>query len=121
MGYKGWEAFVPFYNYYIIQKEVGEPKWWVILAYLPIVGPIMMTVFHLFLMKKFGRTSVLEQILTALLPFIYLAYSSYFQLNKVDRFAVDDPKAKKESFLGSITFAVVGSKASISSISSPKK
>ena len=37
-----------FYNYYIIQKEVGEPKWWVILAYLPIVGPIMMTVFHLF-------------------------------------------------------------------------
>ena len=35
-------------------------------------------------------------------------YSSYFQLNKVDRFAVDDPKAKKkESFLGSITFAVV--------------
>jgi signal peptidase I len=27
MGYKGWEAFVPFYNYYIIQKEVGEPKW----------------------------------------------------------------------------------------------
>ena len=121
MGYKGWEAFVPFYNYYIIQKEVGEPKWWVILAYLPIVGPIMMTVFHLFLMKKFGRTSALEQILTALLPFIYLAYSSYFQLNKVDRFAVDDPKAKKESFLGSITFAVVGSKASISSISSPKK
>ena len=107
MGYKGWEAFVPFYNYYIIQKEVGEPKWWVILAYLPIVGPIMMTVFHLFLMKKFGRTSALEQILTALLPFIYLAYSSYFQLNKVDRFAVDDPKAKKESFLGSITFAVV--------------
>jgi signal peptidase I len=107
MGYKGWEAFVPFYNYYIIQKEVGEPKWWVILAYLPIVGPIMMTVFHLFLMKKFGRTSALEQILTALLPFIYLAYSSYFQLNKVDRFAVDDPKAKKESFIGSITFAVV--------------
>ena len=57
--------------------------------------------------EKFGRTSALEQILTALFPFIYLAYSSYFQLNKVDRFMVDDPKAKKESFLGSITFAVV--------------
>ena len=38
MGYKGWEAFVPFYNYYIILKEIGEPKWWVIFAYLPIVG-----------------------------------------------------------------------------------
>lgn len=107
MGYKGWEAFVPFYNYYIIQKEIGEPKWWVALAYLPIVGPIMMSVFHLFLMKKFGRTSATEQILTVVLPFIYLAYTSYFQLNKVDRFAIEDEKAKKETFLGSITFAVV--------------
>ena len=107
MGYKGWEAFVPFYNYYIIQKEVGEPKWWVALAYLPIVGPIMMSVFHLFLMKKFGRTTFLEKLLTVLLPFIYLGYTSYFQPNKVDRFAVDDAKAKKETFVGSITFAVV--------------
>ena len=107
MGYKGWEAFVPFYNYYIIQKEVGEPKWWVALAHLPIVGPIMMSVFHLFLMKKFGRTTFLEKLLTVLLPFIYLGYTSYFQPNKVDRFAVDDAKAKKETFVGSITFAVV--------------
>ena len=107
MGYKGWEAFVPFYNYYIIQKEVGEPKWWVALAYLPIVGPIMMSVFHLFLMKKFGRTTFLEKLLTVLLPFIYLGYTSYFQPNKVDRFAVDDAKTKKETFVGSITFAVV--------------
>ena len=81
MGYKGWEAFVPFYNYYIIQKEVGEPKWWVALAYLPIIGPIMMSVFHLFLMKKFGRTTFLEQFLTVILPFIYLGYTSYFQPN----------------------------------------
>lgn len=107
MGYKGWEAFIPFYNYYIILKEVEEPKWWVLLVYVPIIGPIMMTVFHLFLMKKFGRTTFLEQLLTAILPFIYLGYTSYFQPNKVDRFAVDDAKAKKETFVGSITFAVV--------------
>lgn len=107
MGYKGWEAFVPFYNYYIILKEVKEPRWWVAFAYLPIVGPIMMTVFHLFLMKKFGRTTALEKILTIFLPFLYLAYTSYFQPNKVDRFAADDEKSKKETFLGSITFAVV--------------
>ena len=107
MGYKGWEAFIPFYNYYIILKEVEEPKWWVVLVYVPIIGPIMMTVFHLFLMKKFGRTTFLEQLLTAILPFIYLGYTSYFQPNKVDRFAVGDAKAKKETFVGSITFAVV--------------
>ena len=52
MGYKGWEAFVPFYNYYIIQKEVGEPKWWVVLAYLPIVVTIIVTG------KQIGRAHV---------------------------------------------------------------
>ena len=27
MGYNPLFAFVPFYNYYIIQKETGHPKW----------------------------------------------------------------------------------------------
>ena len=56
MGYNPLLAFVPFYNYYIVQKETKHPKWWVAMAYLPIVGPIMMTVFHLYLMKKFGKS-----------------------------------------------------------------
>ena len=63
MGYKGWEAFVPFYNYYIILKEIGEPKWWVIFAYLPIVGPIMMTVFYIFFIKRFASTFNTEKYL----------------------------------------------------------
>jgi hypothetical protein len=58
-------------------KEIGEPKWWIVFTYLPIVGPIMMTVFHLFLMKKFGRTTTAEKLLTIFLPFIYLAYQLF--------------------------------------------
>ncbi len=52
MGYNPVFAFIPFYNYSIVLKETEHPKWWAILSYLPIVGPIMMSVFHLFLMKK---------------------------------------------------------------------
>ena len=70
MGYNPLFAFVPFYNYYIIQKETGHPKWWVAMAYLPIVGPIMMTVFHLFLMKHKKKRSPPKSILCLLRKFI---------------------------------------------------
>ncbi|MBC7557458.1 MAG: signal peptidase I, partial [Chryseobacterium sp.] len=60
MGLNPIFAFIPFYNYYLVLKETKHPKWWFILSYLPIIGPIMMTVFHVFLMKHFGRKSVIQ-------------------------------------------------------------
>ena len=112
MGFNPLFAFVPFYNYYIIQKETNHPKWWVALAYLPIVGPIMMSVFHLFLMDKFGKNSTIEKILTVLLPFIYMAFVNYGQDVEVDKgedflLPGEEEKKKKDTFIGSITFAVV--------------
>ncbi|OCA76628.1 signal peptidase I [Chryseobacterium contaminans] len=115
MGYSPLFAFIPFYNYFIILKETKHPKWWAVLSYLPIVGPIMMSVFHLYLVKKFGKTLFKDQILTVILPFIYMAtinYSKDVELedeNANDLFLTDEEKEakKKDTFLGSITFAVV--------------
>ncbi|AZA79613.1 signal peptidase I [Chryseobacterium sp. G0186] len=115
MGYSPLFAFIPFYNYFIILKETKHPKWWAILSYFPIVGPIMMSVFHLYLMKKFGKNLFKDQILTVILPFIYMAtvnYSKDVELedeNANDLFLTDEEKSakKKDTFLGSITFAVV--------------
>ncbi len=113
MGYNPLFAFVPFYNYFIIQKETKHPKWWVAMAYLPIVGPIMMTVFHLFLMKHFGKSGFTQKLLTVILPFIYMAVVNYSKDAEVETedelYLTEDEKKekKKESFLGSITFAVV--------------
>ncbi|MGE8556737.1 MAG: signal peptidase I [Chryseobacterium jejuense] len=115
MGYSPLFAFIPFYNYFIILKETKHPKWWAILSYLPIVGPIMMSVFHLYLVKKFGKTLFKDQILTVILPFIYMAtinYSKDVELedeNANDLYLTDEEKEakKKDTFLGSITFAVV--------------
>lgn len=115
MGYNPAFAFIPFYNYFIILKETQHPKWWAVLSYLPIVGPIMMSVFHLYLMKKFGKTLVQQQILTVVLPFIYMASVNYSKDVEIEdeeakfMFLTDEEKSvkKKESFLGSITFAVV--------------
>lgn len=115
MGHNPIFAFIPFYNYLIIQKETGHSKWWVILAYLPIIGPIMMTVFHLFLMSHFGKKSFVQKLLTVFLPFIYMAtvnYSKDAEVYKEDELYLTEEEKeeagkKKESFLGSITFAVV--------------
>jgi len=115
MGYSPLFAFIPFYNYFIILKETKHPKWWAILSYLPIVGPIMMSVFHLYLVKKFGKILFKDQILTVILPFIYMAvinYSKDVELedeNANDLFLTDEEKndKKKDTFIGSITFAVV--------------
>ncbi len=113
MGYNPLFAFVPFYNYYIIQKATGHSKWWVIMAYLPIVGPVMMTVFHLFLMRHFGKSTFLQILMTIFLPFLYMAFVNYSKDSEVkvedDLYLTDEEKSekKKESFVGSITFAVV--------------
>ena len=85
MGYNPLFAFVPFYNYYIVLKETGHSKWWAILSYLPIIGPIMMTVFHLFLMKHFGKSSFTQKLLTVILPFIYMAIVNYSKDAEVHR------------------------------------
>ncbi|SFN23421.1 signal peptidase I [Chryseobacterium oleae] len=115
MGHSPLFAFIPFYNYFIILKETEHPKWWAILSYLPIVGPIMMSVFHIYLMKKFGKTLFQHQLLTVILPFIYMATVNYSKDAEVedenanDLFITDEEKSakKKDTFMGSITFAVV--------------
>ncbi|EJL74322.1 signal peptidase I [Chryseobacterium populi] len=113
LGYSPLFAFIPFYNYFIILKETKHPKWWAVLSYLPIVGPIMMSVFHLYLMKKFGKNLFKHQLLTVILPFIYMAsvnYSKDVELeDENELFLTDEEKSakKKDTFAGSITFAVV--------------
>lgn len=113
MGYNPLFSFIPFYNYFIILKEAKQPAWWALLSYLPIVGPIMMSVFHIYLMKKFGKSPLL----TAILPFVYMASVNYSKNPELidesedDLYLTDEEKMakskKKDSFLGSITFAVV--------------
>lgn len=117
MGYSPLFAFIPFYNYFIILKETKHPKWWAILSYLPIVGPIMMSVFHIYLMKKFGKSLFQNQLLTVILPFIYMATVNYSKDTEIedesanDLYLTEEEKIakgkKKDSFVGSITFAVV--------------
>lgn len=107
MGYNPLFSFVPFYNYLIILKETNHSKWWVILSYLPIVGPIMISAFHIFLMRKFGKRGFLNGLLTVILPFIFMATVNYGKDPQIETEEEEEEGRKKETFLGSVTFAVV--------------
>ena len=107
MGYNPLFSFIPFYNYFIILKETNHPKWWSVLSYLPIVGPIMMSAFHIFLMRKFGKRGFVNGLLTVLLPFIFMAIVNYGKDPEIETEEEEEEGKKKETFLGSVTFAVV--------------
>ena len=107
MGYNPLFSFIPFYNYLIILKETNHPKWWSVLSYLPIVGPIMMSAFHIFLMRKFGKRGFVNALLTVLLPFIFMATVNYGKDTEIETEEEEEEGKKKETFLGSVTFAVV--------------
>lgn len=107
MGYNPLLSFVPFYNYLIILKETKHPKWWAVLSYMPIVGPIMMSAFHIFLMRKFGKRGFLNGLLTVILPFIFMATVNYGKNPEIETEEEEEEEKKKETFLGSVTFAVV--------------
>ena len=107
MGYNPLFSFIPFYNYFIILKETNHPKWWSVLSYLPIVGPIMMSAFHIFLMRKFGKRGFVNGLLTVLLPFIFMATVNYGKDTEIETEEEEEEGKKKETFLGSVTFAVV--------------
>ena len=107
MGYNPLFSFIPFYNYLIILKETNHPKWWSVLSYLPIVGPIMMSAFHIFLMRKFGKRGFVNGLLTVLLPFIFMATVNYGIVPEIETEEEEEEGKKKETFLGSVTFAVV--------------
>ena len=107
MVYNPLFSFIPFYNYFIILKETNHPKWWSVLSYLPIVGPIMMSAFHIFLMRKFGKRGFVNGLLTVLLPFIFMATVNYGKDTEIETEEEEEEGKKKETFLGSVTFAVV--------------
>ena len=37
-GFKGFYAFIPLFNAFILMKIIKRPTWWVILLFLPIIN-----------------------------------------------------------------------------------
>jgi signal peptidase I len=68
---QSWKAFIPFYNTWIIQELGGRPKHWVFWQLIPVAGWFVTMALYVEFVKTFGKFSLWEHALAALLPMFY--------------------------------------------------
>ena len=69
-GLPGWGVLVPIYNLYLLCKLGGRPGWWVLLFFVPIVGPVINIMLAIDIARNFDK-GVLFGLGLAFLPFIF--------------------------------------------------
>jgi signal peptidase I len=106
-GRQQWEAFIPFYNMYVMLKIADRPWWWLILMLVPVVGIVMTVVLVYEFLHVFGHRKTWQTLAVMLTAGLYLGYLNYSEPIK---YVGRDPKAIKAA-LGdwgnSIIFAIV--------------
>lgn len=70
-GRKWWEALIPVYNLYILTIITGQPAWFVIGFFIPVLNWITSVYLYYQLSKRFGY-GVPFTIGLVLLPFVFL-------------------------------------------------
>ncbi len=106
---KGWKAFIPVYNLYIWLKIIKKSMRWFIFLAIPFINVFMIMLMSVEILKCFKKNTVLDEILGALFPFIYIPYLAF---SKKEKYTAPDkiPKIKKtvaREWIDAILFAVV--------------
>ncbi len=104
-GKKAWQAFVPFFNTYVLMEIINRPKWWIIFVYIPIVNLLMIPVLWVQLLNVFGKNSSKDKWLVILTLGLYLAYLNYMEIDRLTY--QPEHKNEKETLLGSLVFAII--------------
>ena len=100
-GHSGWEAIIPFYNFYILLKIVGKPGWWLILLFIPLVNLVIIIWAYNMLSKSFGKDEAFTVglILLGFVFFPILGFGSAKYLGPYgDKTAFDNHNLKNYEF-----------------------
>lgn len=91
-GEAGWKAIVPFYNMWVLFEISGKPGWWILLNFIPFVGPfiyfVLLIIAMLELAKRFNKSTVFAVfglILFNLIGELILAFGPATYSGKVHR------------------------------------
>ncbi len=76
-GRQTWEAYVPFYNYYVAIKIIERPWWWTLLLFVPIVGNIMVIAVVYEFLHVFNYRKKRYTFLTLITFGLFLAYVNF--------------------------------------------
>ena len=80
-GKPGWAAIVPIYNAWVLLEIGGEEGWKILLAFIPIVGSILVLIYtvkaYLEIARRFGKTTgfAIGMLLLSIVFFPILAFS----------------------------------------------
>ncbi|HYM94335.1 MAG TPA: signal peptidase I [Chitinophagaceae bacterium] len=108
-GVPAWKAYIPFYNTWIMQELANRPKHWVFWQAIPVVGWFISPGILIEFTKVFGRFSLGQHTLAALVPFFYFPHLAYKQNPKfIGPDAVKKYKKKSwREWVDAAVFAVV--------------
>ena len=107
-GYRRTDAFIPYYNLFVLSKIIGWNKWW---CYLLLIFPYINT-FTAFLMfielaKCYNRFSFGEIVAAGFFPYVYFPVMSGKNLEYHDpRTTVRPPKGWVRDWFDAILWAV---------------
>ncbi len=73
-GVESWKAYVPFYNTWIIQGLTKRPKHWVFWQFIPVVGWFISPGIFIEFAKLFGKFSLGDHTMAALLGVVYFPW-----------------------------------------------
>lgn len=108
-GVAPWKAFIPFYNAWIICELCGIHKIWFWLQLIPIAGQFITIWMTIIFVMQFGKFSLLDHALTAIVPFIFLPYVGFSpKVRYIGREGVKNyHKSTAREWIDALVFATV--------------
>jgi len=107
-GVPGWKILIPYYNLVILVQITGRSYWWYLWLIIPFINVFTFVLLLIELIKGYNRYGMIDQVLVALFPFIYLPWLSFQQQEWIK--LADRPKIKKSAvreWTDAIVFAVI--------------
>jgi len=107
-GVPGWKMLIPYYNLVVLVQLTGRSYWWYLWLIIPFINIFTFILLLIELIKGYNRYSMLDQVLVALFPFIYLPWLSFQPLEWVplkNRSKIS--KSALREWTDAIVFAVI--------------
>ena len=73
-GAPSWKAYIPFYNTWVMQELAKRPKHWVFWQFIPVVGWFISPGIFIEFAKLFGKFSLRQHSMAAVLAPVYFPY-----------------------------------------------
>jgi signal peptidase I len=108
-GIKGWKAWVPIYNFYILAKLLGKPWWWCLIMIVPGVNIIMYGVYGFNVARAFNKPSNGDLLFASVFPYLFfvkIGYDDTARFVGLSKYKIEPSKFIK-NWVDPIIFAVI--------------